>query len=83
MSFEPVSQFDRDVAAMLPYRKRYLAMTPEQREQELKTVVTNTNMKISMSQSGNEDEYWSGVIEEADRRIGAAGRVSGHRPPTN
>lgn len=83
MSFEPISQFDRDVAAMTPYRKRYLAMTPEQREQELKTVITNTNMKVSMSQPGNEDDYWSRVIEEVDRRIGTAGGVSGHRRPTN
>ncbi len=83
MSFEPVGQFERNVTAMLPFRKRYLAMTPEQRKQELNTVVTNTNMKISMSRSESDDKYWSGVIEEADRRISVESGTADHRLPTN
>jgi hypothetical protein len=82
MSFEPVSQFELDVTTMLPFRKRYQAMTPEQREQELKTVLANTNVKISMSLSEN-DEYWSGVIDEADRRISFEASATPHRIPVN
>lgn len=77
MSFDPIAQIERDVEAILPFRQRYLSLTPDQRENEIRAVILNTNMKISMSQTDN-DEYWSSVIEEADRRIASHSGEGAH-----